>query len=112
MMQLKRLWRLFGARTAERTGRHSAGQPYVEVERGEPDPGARATAVLLDRLEPAWTIVYGPWSRRFYAMPLFPTPSPLTVDALTSHALLEQMREAERETTFTGWMRGVVPSAA
>ncbi|WP_181871240.1 hypothetical protein [Sphaerisporangium album] len=102
MVQTKRRWSLFGRRGSRRPGRHSVGQPYVRVEAGNPDPGDRAAAVLLDRLEPAWTIMYGPWSRRFYALPLFRTPDPLILEATTAQDLTAQIREAERDFLITG----------
>ncbi|MEV7966925.1 hypothetical protein AB0O34_13210 [Sphaerisporangium sp. NPDC088356] len=112
MVQLKRLWRLLGCRRAKRIGRHTVGQPYVEVERGEPDPGDRAAAVLLDRLEPAWTILYGPWSRRFYALALIPTSEPLVVEARTTQDLLEQMRQAEQDMMIAVWPVAAAAAAA
>ncbi|MEV7965669.1 hypothetical protein AB0O34_06760 [Sphaerisporangium sp. NPDC088356] len=103
MTQLKRRWRLIGRRSAKRTGRHTTGHPYVRVEHRHPDPRARATAVLLDRLEPAWMILYGPWSRRFYALALFATPGPLIVEAFTAQELTDQMRQAEQDTLIAPW---------
>ncbi|WP_405143885.1 hypothetical protein OG589_39955 [Sphaerisporangium sp. NBC_01403] len=112
MTQLKRGWRLFGRRSAKRTGRHTIGRPYVRVEPGHADPRARATAVLLDRLEPAWTILYGPWSRRFYALALFATPAPLIVEAFTAQELKEQMRQAEQDTLIDHWPHTAAAPAA
>ncbi|MEV6983246.1 hypothetical protein AB0M95_18580 [Sphaerisporangium sp. NPDC051017] len=111
MTQPKRRWRLYG-RNAEPTGRHTLGRPYVPVEPGDPDPRARATAVLLDRLEPAWTILYGPWSRRFYAVAMFPAPYPLIVEESTAQELTEQMRQAERDVLMTGRTRTAARPAA
>ncbi|MFC4536276.1 hypothetical protein [Sphaerisporangium dianthi] len=99
-MEPKSLWRLFGRRRGKRIGRHALGRPYVEVERvdhGTPDLAERAAAVLLDRMEPAWTIMYGPWSRRFHALALYPTPEPLVVEARTAQDLLSRIRQAEQE---------------
>ncbi|MEV6981665.1 hypothetical protein AB0M95_10465 [Sphaerisporangium sp. NPDC051017] len=107
MVQLRRPWRLFRRGRGKRVGRHALGQPYVEVERGEPDLADRAAAVLLDRMEPAWTILYGPWSRRFYALGLYPTPEPLVVEARTAQELLTEMRHAEQ-----GWVRHARPHTA
>jgi hypothetical protein len=112
MEQIRQRRRLFGRRRTKQAGRHTIGQPYVPVEPGDPDPRARATAVLLDRLEPAWTILYGPWSRRFYALALFPTPHPLIVEESTAQGLTEQMRQAEQEVLSARWPRMAVASAA
>ncbi|MFC7387291.1 hypothetical protein [Sphaerisporangium rhizosphaerae] len=115
MVKRRGLRRLFGRGGGTRIGRHALGQPYVEVERadrGEPDLADRAAAVLLHRMEPAWTIMYGPWSRRFYALALYPTPEPLTVEARTAQDLLTQMRRAEREWMLHARPHAVVASAA
>jgi hypothetical protein len=97
VVQIRRRRRLFGGRGPKWTGRHAAGRPYVPVEPGDPDPRVRATAVLLDQLEPAWTILYGTWSRRFYAMALL-----LLVQATTPQALTARMRQAEQELLSIG----------
>ncbi|GII77791.1 hypothetical protein Sru01_27730 [Sphaerisporangium rufum] len=94
MRRLGNLWR----RSGRPRGRHTAGRPYAPVEPGAPDPGARAAAVLVDRLEPDWTVIYGPWSRRFYALAVFPTAEPLIIEAATAPELRALMREAERDT--------------
>ncbi|MEO3813652.1 hypothetical protein ABGB17_32045 [Sphaerisporangium sp. B11E5] len=121
MAQIRRRRRLFGSRGPNWHARHAVGQPYIPVEPGNPDPRARATAVLLDRLEPAWTILYGTWSRRFYAMALFAVPYPLTVEATSAQELTELMRQAEQEilsggteesSRVNGWHRVSVAVAA
>ncbi|MEU9890783.1 hypothetical protein [Sphaerisporangium sp. NPDC051011] len=63
-------------------------------------------------MEPAWTILYGPWSRRFYALALYPTPEPLVVEARTAQELLAQMRQAEQETPVRARPRTAVTPAA
>ncbi|GGK81015.1 hypothetical protein Sme01_44510 [Sphaerisporangium melleum] len=102
-MNPRRLWRPLGRGRDKRIGRHALGRPYIAVEPGEsrePDLADRAAAVLLDRMEPGWTIMYGPWSRRFYALALYPTPEPLVVEARTAQDLLTEMRQAERDLAF------------
>ncbi|MGW4644253.1 hypothetical protein ACWEN6_37440 [Sphaerisporangium sp. NPDC004334] len=105
MVKRRGLRRLFGRGRGERTGRHALGRPYVEIERadhGDPDLADRAAAVLLNRMERYWTVMYGPWSRRFYALALYPTPEPLVVEARTAQDLLAAMRHAERGWALNG----------
>ncbi|MEU9890628.1 hypothetical protein [Sphaerisporangium sp. NPDC051011] len=79
-----------------RTGRHGRGQAGVQaVRRRDWDPEARAAARLLDGCEPAWTILYGVWSRRYYAIPNWRTAEPLLVESSVLADLRRQMREVE-----------------
>ncbi|MEV5412225.1 hypothetical protein AB0K60_25750 [Thermopolyspora sp. NPDC052614] len=84
-------------------GRHRQGLPLVPSEdcRREWDAAQRSAAARLDRIERAWTILYGLGRRRFYAIAHWPSDEPLIVEAPTPESLREQMREAE-----------VLPSAA
>lgn len=48
-------------------GRHRYGMPYQAVEPRRWDPHRRAEADVLNDREPAWMVVYGLWSRLFFA---------------------------------------------
>ncbi|WP_405139463.1 hypothetical protein OG589_23200 [Sphaerisporangium sp. NBC_01403] len=65
------------------------------VRRRDWDPEARAAARELDPGEPRWTIFYGLWSRRYYAIAHWHARKPLILDARLLAELRELMREAE-----------------
>ncbi|MEU9891171.1 hypothetical protein [Sphaerisporangium sp. NPDC051011] len=75
-------------------GRHVPGTPVGEVLPGRWDEDKRAAAAQLDQLEPGWHVMYGVWSRRFYAIAAWYS-EPLIVDARDAVDLRAQMREAE-----------------
>ncbi|MEV7970602.1 hypothetical protein AB0O34_32125 [Sphaerisporangium sp. NPDC088356] len=78
------------------TGRHAGGRTGEQIVRRQDwDPEARAAARLLDTCEPAWTVFYGVWSRRYYAIAHRQARVPLIVDAPLLAELRELMREAE-----------------
>ncbi|GII87284.1 hypothetical protein Ssi03_52740 [Sphaerisporangium siamense] len=60
------------------------------------DAGKRALAAQMDRLEPGWHVMYGLWSRRFYAIATC-CPVAMIVEARTPEELRERMREGELE---------------
>ena len=55
----------------------------------------RAQAAHLDALEPGWAILYGPWSRVFFAFAAWPATRGVVVNAPTPEGLWQAMREAE-----------------
>ncbi|MFC7382843.1 hypothetical protein [Sphaerisporangium rhizosphaerae] len=59
------------------------------------DPAKRAAAAQLDQIEPGWHVFYGPGTRRFAAIALWPVPDPLRVEAYDVEELRELMRDAE-----------------
>lgn len=61
------------------------------------DPKQRADAARLDQREPCWVIWYGPWSREFFAIPMWPWPTGVIVRALSVRELEALMREAEHK---------------
>ncbi|GII88300.1 hypothetical protein Ssi03_62900 [Sphaerisporangium siamense] len=77
-------------------GRHEEGAPVTDVQPIRWDEDKKATAAQLDQLEPGWQVIYGLWSRRYYA---FATccPVALMVDAPTPEELRERMREGEMD---------------
>lgn len=87
-------------------GRHARrpDAPYVHVRRGRWDEPQRAQAQHLDAHEPAWAIVYGPWSRRFFAFAAWHAPRALIVAADTAEALWDAMRDAESSAGVRGWV--------
>ncbi|GAA1265732.1 hypothetical protein GCM10009677_17310 [Sphaerisporangium rubeum] len=83
-------------------GRHAEGAPVTEVRSVHWDTAKRAAAEELDRLEPGWLVLYGTWSRRFYAIALWEAPCPVLLDARTAEELRGLMRQAE--------LAGMVPA--
>ncbi|MEV7014136.1 hypothetical protein [Streptosporangium sp. NPDC051022] len=79
-------------------GRHRDGQATAStpVKTLRPwDGHARAEAERLTRAWNGWTVLYGPGSRRFYAVAAWPTPEPMVLDDRTPDGLEARMREAE-----------------
>lgn len=76
-------------------GRHRYGVPYSPVGRRRWDERQRAQAAHLDAQEPGWSVLYGVWSRSFFAFAVWPAARGVVVDARTPEALREAMREAE-----------------
>ncbi|WP_327046817.1 hypothetical protein OG320_02630 [Microbispora sp. NBC_01189] len=74
-------------------GRHRDGtEPGVFLRRAW-DLDKRAEARRMAAQWPDWTVLYGPGSRRFYAMAAWPVPEPLILEASTAvdlDALLRQ----------------------
>ncbi|RCG30019.1 hypothetical protein DQ384_17835 [Sphaerisporangium album] len=60
------------------------------------DPEQTAAAVQLDRAESGWHVMYGSWSRRFFAIALW-SDEPVMVYAHTAGELREVMRDVEAE---------------
>ena len=76
--------------------RHRRGSPPPPPRPRTPaDAHQRELAALIDAREPGWTVVYGPWSRRFFAFAAWPVQRGLVVTATTAEALVEEMRDAE-----------------
>jgi hypothetical protein len=67
-------------------------------ERDRHDRQQRHTAVLVQRAHPSWLIMYGPWSRRFWAYATLPAPpgQGLVLSAADPHDLTAQIRDAEQ----------------
>lgn len=59
------------------------------------DPGQRRAAGRIERQNPGWVIMYGPWTRHFWAYPRFSTPRGTILDAPSTAELLPLMRAAE-----------------
>ncbi|GGP02741.1 hypothetical protein GCM10012278_11170 [Nonomuraea glycinis] len=55
------------------------------------DAQARAEAAWLDGEYQDWTIMYGPYSRQFYALATWSAPKPVIVSAATVEELEEQL---------------------
>ncbi|MFF3442156.1 ATP-binding protein [Streptosporangium sp. NPDC002721] len=83
---------------ARQSGRHRRGVDIAQVDSRSWDPAERAAAERLDRIEPAWTVWYGPGTRCFHAVAVWPAPEPLIVRARTADELRGLMREAEDTT--------------
>src|SRR5690606_10114646 len=66
------------------------------------DERRRAQAAHLDAHEPGWLVLYGPWSRAFFAFAAWPAPRALIVGARTPEALRDAMRHAETAAAVAG----------
>jgi hypothetical protein len=77
--------------------RHRRGSPPSPRPRPPVDARQREQAALIDAREPGWTVIYGPWSRRFFAFAAWPAPQGVIVDSATLEDLVAAMRGAEAE---------------
>jgi hypothetical protein len=59
------------------------------------DPGQRKAADRIQRQHPAWLVMYGPWTRHFWAYPLFPVPRGTILNAPSTGELVAWMRTTE-----------------
>jgi hypothetical protein len=62
----------------------------------EEDEACRATADEIQGQRPGWLVIWGVFSRRYTAYPLFPIRRRVIVVAYYPQALLERMDSAER----------------
>ncbi|MEV5408633.1 hypothetical protein AB0K60_07320 [Thermopolyspora sp. NPDC052614] len=83
-------------------GRHRAGSPYQSVRPRLWDERERAWATHLDHSAPNWSIIYGVWSRLYFAFAAWPVERALVVDAPTPERLWAAMQEAEMPWAATG----------
>lgn len=67
------------------------------------DPDERRAAWELDLSEPRWTVFYGPYTRRFYALAAWPAPHPLVLDASDTEELRSLISEAETMHVYERW---------
>ena len=65
---------------------------------GPYDPAERAAAARLQHACPHWVILYGAWTRLFFAFPRFGVPPGTIVSAPSPGELVEWMRTTELET--------------
>ncbi|MEV7005716.1 hypothetical protein [Streptosporangium sp. NPDC051022] len=100
------MWRRH--RTAGRHRNKETGPPVPAAPHRPWDGPARAEAERLTRTWTGWTVLYGPGSRRFYAVATWPTPEPLVLEDRTSEGLELRIRETEVAMTAR---RGVVGTA-
>ena len=77
------------------------GRPGARRERDEYDRQQRHTAELIQRAHPAWLILYGPWSRKFWAFSTLPAlPGRALVRSATDpRDLVAQISDAETAAT-------------
>jgi hypothetical protein len=61
----------------------------------DPDAQQRDTAGLIERDNPGWMVIFGRYSRRYWAYPLFPVPTGTVVGAASPADLVTRMREVE-----------------
>jgi len=80
-----------------------AGEPY--------DPGQRRAAGRIERQNPGWVVMYGPWTRHYWAYPRFSAPRGTILDAPSIAELLPLMRAAELAgpASAPGFGRPTVP---
>ncbi|MEV5407968.1 hypothetical protein AB0K60_03875 [Thermopolyspora sp. NPDC052614] len=53
-------------------------------------------------IEPCWLVMYRVWARKFYAVPAWPMPEGLDIEADTVVGLQARMREAETSSCLPG----------
>jgi hypothetical protein len=58
------------------------------------DRGQRRTADRIEQQNPAWVVMYGPWTRHFWAYPRFSAPPGTIIGARTATELLPLMHAA------------------
>jgi hypothetical protein len=74
------------------------------------DNACRAAAEHLHQIRPQWLVIWGCYSRRFWAFPLFDTRHRIIVNDTSPQAVLTQMDQAERtHRTHPGEMTGDDP---
>ena len=66
---------------------------------GRYDPAARHAAARLQAASPGWMVLYGPWSRLYYAFPRFAAPPGTILAAPATRELAAWMRTTELQTT-------------
>ena len=62
----------------------------------EEDDAGRAIAEEIQRQRPGWLVIWGVYTRRYTAYPLFPVRRRVIVIAYYPQALIERMDKAER----------------
>jgi hypothetical protein len=60
------------------------------------DPGQRAAAAAIERDHPLWVVLYGPYTRTFYAFPWFAAPPGTMAAAPAPGLLLNTMQALEQ----------------
>ncbi|MGW4662995.1 hypothetical protein [Streptosporangium sandarakinum] len=75
--------------------RHRDGLAPTTVPRHSWDHGARAEAERMDQVWTGWTVLYGSYSRLFYAMAAWPASEPLIICDRTPEGLAAQTHNAE-----------------
>ncbi|MEU8055726.1 hypothetical protein [Microbispora bryophytorum] len=76
-------------------GAHRIGSNPPEWRSRTWDRNAHLDARVLDEQWSNWTVFYGTWSRRFYAIALSPVNEPVVVDASTPDKLEALMQHQE-----------------
>jgi hypothetical protein len=71
------------------------------------DDVCRAIAEQIQQARPQWLVLWGSWSRRFWAFPLFEMRPRMLVHASSPDALVDRLDEAERR--FRIWAEEVTP---
>lgn len=59
------------------------------------DPAQREAAARLARENPGWYVMWGAWTRRYFAYPVFDVPPGTLFSATSISNLLIRMRQAE-----------------
>jgi hypothetical protein len=70
--------------------------PATTPAAGPLDPDERHTAARLHQCNPQWLILWGCYSRLYWAFPLFDAPPGTLVSAPGTRQLLASMRQTER----------------
>ena len=59
------------------------------------DPAQRRTAARLQQSHPHWLVMYGPWSRQYWAYACFDVPQGMILAATDPRELASLMHQAE-----------------
>jgi hypothetical protein len=69
------------------------------------DPEERHTAARIQRANPPWLILWGTYSRLYWAFPLFRTRPGTIISASTPQELTQRMRHAELHSRTPRWQQ-------
>ena len=83
---------------ARERGPVTRGNPASRRERARHDQQQRNVAALIQRDYPSWLILYGPWSRKFWAYSTHPAPPGhgLVLSSRDPNDLAAQIRQADQ----------------
>jgi hypothetical protein len=73
---------------------------YLEVGISVTDDRERAAASEIERRHPGWMVIWGCYSRMFWAFPCFQVPQGTIVSARDPESLLADMRRVETEFSY------------
>jgi hypothetical protein len=84
--------------TGQAARRHRLPQP----PRPDRDSGQHERAARISQVFPLWLILWGTWSRRYWAYPRFRAPRGTILQAADPGDLVAQMRQVQAAVTGQG----------